>query len=344
MPEIYPLEWSNERLKILDQTKLPKEQAVIIASNYVDVLDSIKSMSIRGLSIISVAAGYALTLAAKSVSTNDVQKFLGYIENITNEILNTRPSMVSLSKVVDRIFGTLNSFSTVQEMKDFIQKEAEKIHTEDLATNYQIANFGENIISNGQTILTHGNTGALATSGYGTALGVIRKAYESGKNINVVVTETRPFLHGARLTTWELVQLGIPTNLIIDSAAGFMMANKKIDSIIVGAQRISKNGDFANEIGTYSLSVIAQKNNIPFYVAAPTSIIDMESQNGNSFPIEERDKKEVINFNNSEIAPKAISVTNITTDITPYENISGFITESGIIYPPFNNTFSQVYK
>ena len=339
MPEIYPLEWSNERLKILDQTKLPKEQAVIIASNYVDVLDSIKSMSIRGLSIISIAAGYALTLAAKSVSTNDVQKFLGYIEIITHEILDTRPSMVSLLKVVNRIFDKLNSLSTVQEMKDFIQKEAEKIHTEDLATNYLIADYGENIITNGQTILTHGNTGALATSGYGTALGIIRKAHESGKKINVVVTETRPFLHGARLTTWELVQLGIPTNLIIDSAAGFMMVNKKIDSIIVGAQRIAKNGDFANEIGTYSLSVIAKNNNIPFYVAAPTSIIDTESLNGSSFPIEERNKKEVINFNDSEIAPKAISVTNITTDITPYENISGFITESGIIYPPFNNTF-----
>ncbi len=339
MPEIYPLEWSNERLKILDQTKLPKEQAVIIASNYVDVLDSIKSMSIRGLSIISIAAGYALTLAAKSVSTNDVQKFLGYIEIITHEILDTRPSMVSLLKVVNRIFDKLNSLSTVQEMKDFIQKEAEKIHTEDLATNYLIADYGENIITNGQTILTHGNTGALATSGYGTALGIIRKAHESGKKINVVVTETRPFLHGARLTTWELVQLGIPTNLIVDSAAGFMMVNKKIDSIIVGAQRIAKNGDFANEIGTYSLSVIAKNNNIPFYVAAPTSIIDTESLNGSSFPIEERNKKEVINFNDSEIAPKAISVTNITTDITPYENISGFITESGIIYPPFNNTF-----
>ena len=339
MPEIYPLEWSNERLKILDQTKLPKEQAVIIASNYVDVLDSIKSMSIRGLSIISIAAGYALTLAAKSVSTNDVQKFLGYIEIITHEILDTRPSMVSLLKVVNRIFDKLNSLSTVQEMKDFIQKEAEKIHTEDLATNYLSADYGENIITNGQTILTHGNTGALATSGYGTALGIIRKAHESGKKINVVVTETRPFLHGARLTTWELVQLGIPTNLIVDSAAGFMMVNKKIDSIIVGAQRIAKNGDFANEIGTYSLSVIAKNNNIPFYVAAPTSIIDTESLNGSSFPIEERNKKEVINFNDSEIAPKAISVTNITTDITPYENISGFITESGIIYPPFNNTF-----
>ena len=339
MPEIYPLEWSNERLKILDQTKLPKEQAVIIASNYVDVLDSIKSMSIRGLSIISIAAGYALTLAAKSVSTNDVQKFLGYIEIITHEILDTRPSMVSLLKVVNRIFDKLNSLSTVQEMKDFIQKEAEKIHTEDLATNYLIADYGENIITNGQTILTHGNTGALATSGYGTALGIIRKAHESGKKINVVVTETRPFLHGARLTTWELVQLGIPTNLIVDSAAGFMMVNKKIDSIIVGAQRIAKNGDFANEIGTYSLSVIAKNNNIPFYVAAPTSIIDTESLNGSSFPIEERNKEEVINFNDSEIAPKAISVTNITTDITPYENISGFITESGIIYPPFNNTF-----
>ena len=339
MPEIYPLEWSNERLKILDQTKLPKEQAVIIASNYVDVLDSIKSMSIRGLSIISIAAGYALTLAAKSVSTNDVQKFLGYIEIITHEILDTRPSMVSLLKVVNRIFDKLNSLSTVQEMKDFIQKEAEKIHTEDLATNYLIADYGENIITNGQTILTHGNTGALATSGYGTALGIIRKAHESGKKINVVVTETRPFLHGARLTTWELVQLGIPTNLIVDSAAGFMMVNKKIDSIIVGAQRIAKNGDFANEIGTYSLSVIAKNNNIPFYVAAPTSIIDTESLNGSSFPIEERNKKEVINFNDSEIAPKAISVTNITTDITPYENISGFITESGIIYPPFNNTY-----
>ena len=181
MPEIYPLEWSNERLKILDQTKLPKEQAVIIASNYVDVLDSIKSMSIRGLSIISIAAGYALTLAAKSVSTNDVQKFLGYIEIITHEILDTRPSMVSLLKVVNRIFDKLNSLSTVQEMKDFIQKEAEKIHTEDLATNYLIADYGENIITNGQTILTHGNTGALATSGYGTALGIIRKAHESGK-------------------------------------------------------------------------------------------------------------------------------------------------------------------
>ena len=190
-----------------------------------------------------------------------------------------------------------------------------------------------------RTILTHGNTGALATSGYGTALGIIRKAYESGKKINVIVTETRPFLHGARLTTWELVQLGIPTNLIVDSAAGYMMVNKKIDSIIVGAQRIAKNGDFANEIGTYSLSVIARNNNIPFYVAAPTSIIDMESLDGSSFPIEERNREEVINFNDSEISPKAISVSNITTDITPCENISGFITESGIIYPPFNNTY-----
>jgi len=339
MPEIYPLEWSNERLKILDQTKLPKEQAVIIANNYVDVLDSIKSMSIRGGSVLSIAAAYALTLAAKSVSTNDVQKFLEYLENITYEIINSRPSMSSLLKVIDKIFGKLSSLSTVQEMKDFVQSEAEKIHKEDLSINYRIANFGENLISTGQTILTHGNTGALATSGYGTALGIIRKAYESGKKINVIVTETRPFLHGARLTTWELVQLGIPTNLIVDSAAGYMMVNKKIDSIIVGAQRIAKNGDFANEIGTYSLSVIARDNNIPFYVAAPTSIIDMESLDGSSFPIEERNREEVINFNDSEISPKAISVSNITTDITPCENISGFITESGIIYPPFNNTY-----
>ena len=339
MPEIYPLEWSNERLKILDQTKLPKEQAVIIANNYIDVLDCIKSMSIRGGSILSIAAAYALTLAAKSVSTNDVQKFLEYLENVIHEIINSRPSMDSLLKVTYKIFDKLNSLSTVQEMKDFVQKEAEKIHKEDLSINYRIVNLGENLISTGQTILTHGNTGALSTSGYGTALGIIRKAHESKKNINVVVTETRPFLHGARLTTWELAQLGIPTNLIVDSAAGFMMINKKIDSVIVGAQRIAKNGDFANEIGTYSLSVIAKQNNVPFYVAAPTSIIDIESANGASLPIEERNRNEVIHINDSEIAPKSISVTNITTDITPHENISGFITESGIIYPPFNNTF-----
>jgi methylthioribose-1-phosphate isomerase len=342
MPEIYPIEWSNEKLKILDQTKLPKEQSVIIASNYIDVINSIKSMSIRGVSVIGIAAGYALTLAAKSVDTNDVEKFTNYIQTITKEIINARPSVVSLFQVSNRIYNNLSSLTSVQEMKDFIQNEAEIIHKEDLAINHKIAKSGESLINTNQTILTHGNTGALATSGYGTALGVIRKAFESGKKINVVVTETRPFLQGARLTTWELVQLGIPTNLIVDSAAGYMMANNKINSIIVGAHRIARNGDLANEIGTYSLSVIAKENNIPFYVAATKSSIDLKSIDGGVIPIEERNESEMINFNDSIIAPKSISVSNITTDITPYKNISAFITESGIIYPPFKNPLISI--
>ena len=335
MPEIVPLEWTGDSLRMLDQTMLPQEEAVVTARTHMDVVQAISSLQIRGAPAIGVAGAYALVLAAKAVSTLDMQRMFNYLADVGKEVASARPTARNLQWAVARVLNAAYSTRSVSDMRRRMEAEAISIHQEDLAANRSIGQMGAELLSSGDVVLTHCNTGALATAGYGTALGVIRTAWEAGKKIKVMVTETRPVLQGARLTMWELVQLGIPAELIVDSAAGTYLAKGEVSCVLVGADRVSANGDTANKIGTYPLAVVARENSVPFYVVAPTSTLDMSLASGEGIQIEERDIEEVYKLGKATITPKGIKARNPAFDVTPNRYLSGIVTEKGIVRPPF---------
>ncbi len=331
------IEWKGNYIKILDQRRLPLKVCYLKCRDYQSVILAIKDMAIRGAPAIGVAAAMGIALAAKGIKTNNFNLFKKKIKEICYQFLQTRPTAVNLSWALNRMENVLSegSFEDLEEMKLRLEREAINIYEEDIEINQRIGDIGKGLIQNGVGILTHCNAGALATAGYGTALGVIYAAWKEGKRFHVYVDETRPLLQGARLTAWELKRARIPFSLVTDNMAGWLMKNKKIDLVIVGADRIARNGDTANKIGTYSLSVLANYHRIPFYVVAPTSTLDPNLRSGKDIPIEERSQKEVTNFRGKRIAPKGINVYNPAFDITPHHLIDAIVTEKGIIRKPF---------
>ncbi|HPD00894.1 MAG TPA: S-methyl-5-thioribose-1-phosphate isomerase [Acetivibrio sp.] len=332
-----PLEYCNGVLKLIDQTLLPTEHKTVELNNYVQVADAIKNMIVRGAPAIGVTAAYGLAIAAKAINTDSKNEFFEQLKKVCDLIKSTRPTAVNLFWAVDRVYckAVSNRDKDIEEIKELIENEACLMEKEDVEANRSIGRYGNELIKEGSTILTHCNAGALATCDYGTALGIIRAAHESGKNIRVFADETRPYLQGARLTAWELMQDNIPVTLICDNMAGHFMKESLIDCVIVGADRIALNGDTANKIGTYSVAVLAKENNIPFYVAAPVSTIDFSIETGEQIPIEERNPVEITHIKGIRIAPEGVNVRNPAFDVTPNKYISAIVTDKGIIYPPY---------
>ena len=317
--EVKAFVWSPGELKVLNQLKLPLEEEWISLKSYKEVAKAIKDMVVRGAPAIGCVAAYGFVLGVK-YGGEDPKK-------VYETLKNTRPTAVNLFWALDRMVEAL------REGRD-IEEEARAIEREDYETNRKIGEYGEKLIPEGAKILTHCNTGALATAGWGTALGIIRSAHYAGKNISVWVDETRPYLQGSRLTAWELLKEGIPHRIVTDNTAGFLMERGEVDLVVVGADRITLRGDVANKIGTYSLAVLAKHHGIPFYVAAPTSSFDPKLLSGDEIPIEERSPEEVKNCFGCQIAPEGSDALHLGFDVTPAELITAIITERGIVEQP----------
>lgn len=325
-----PLSFDNDVLHILDQTKLPGEIHYLKLKDYAGVCKAIKDLSVRGAPAIGVAAGYAVALASLAIKSSEMVSFLARIEQAILEINSARPTAQNLFQVTARMRKVALECQTPGEARTKLVLEAGKIHREQTRTDLELSRHGAEIVPKDATILTHCNTGSLATGGYGTALGVIKYAFEQGKNIDVIATETRPLLQGSRLTAFELKAEGIPFALITDSMAGYFMSLGKVDMVLTGADRISRNGDSANKIGTYTLAVLAKEHGIPFYIAAPTTTFDTNTLTGQGIIIEERDPEEVTHFNHQPSAPQGIRALNPAFDVTPSRLITGYITEHGV--------------
>jgi len=329
------VEWLGDRVRILDQTRLPHEEVYLELSDYHSIASAIVELKIRGAPAIGVVVGYGMALGALKVETSSREYFLERLGEVVSAIAATRPTARNLFWAIDRMQQVVAAGQDVGQIKKALVGEAVKIHSEGVEADEKLSQYGADLIWDNFTILTHCNTGALATGGYGTALGAIKKAKEQGKNIKVIATETRPLLQGARLTTWELKQANIPHSLITDSMAGYFMSREKVDCVIVGADRIVANGDTANKIGTYSLAILAKENGIPFYVAAPTTTLDMTLDRGIDIPIEQRSPDEVTHVQGIDIAPEGTQAQNPAFDVTPHQYITAIITEKGIIREPY---------
>ncbi len=320
MPErgkvMEPIQWAGGKLLIIDQTLLPGELRYVECADYAAVIAAIQKMQVRGAPAIGVAGAFGLVLAAQAIAAGACAQSL---PECAAAIRAARPTAVNLAWAVDRLaaLAATNAHLSPSELSCCLEQAAVDLLAEDIATNRRLGQHGQILIPGGARVLTHCNTGSLATAGYGTALGVIRAAVAAGKNIQVLAAETRPFLQGARLTAWELMQDGIPVTLITDSMAGYMMQQGRVDLVIVGADRIAANGDTANKIGTYSLAVLARAHSIPFYIAAPVSTLDLAIADGSGIPIEERDPREVTHIGGVRVAPDGVRVANPAFDVTP---------------------------
>jgi methylthioribose-1-phosphate isomerase len=326
-----PIEWLPEgRVRYLDQTLLPQREVWKETSDYREIAEAIRRLEVRGAPLIGIAAAYGLALAACAGEP---------IEAAAAELRATRPTAVNLAWALDRC---LRGVDGAADMRAGLIKEALSIHDEDVEANLRMGGHGASLLPQGATVLTHCNAGALATGGYGTALGVVRRAYSDGRLGRVVATETRPLLQGARLTIWELQRDGIPCSLIVDSAAGSYIRRGEIDAVVTGADRITANGDVANKIGTYQLAVLARENGVPFYVAAPTSTIDLSLASGDEIPIEERSAEEVTSVWSERIAPDGVEAANPAFDVTPNSYVTAIITENGVAEGPFNDGLARL--
>ena len=335
MKEIRPIRWENGVLRLLDQTRLPVEQVILEVDNYLGAVAAIRDMQVRGAPAIGVTAAYAVAMAAMELPTVEREGFLSDLRE-AGEIINAaRPTAVNLQWAVRRMLSVAEAEPDFSAIKERLLAEARQIQEEDEDINRRMGDFGKSLMPNGGSVLTHCNTGALATSAFGTALGVIRAGWESGLRFKVFNTETRPFLQGSRLTAWEFQQLGIPATLIVDSAAGLLMRQGEIGCVITGADRIAANGDTANKIGTYSLAVLAKENGIPFYVAAPTSTVDLSLESGEEIEIEQRPGAEVTHLQGTPTAPAGVEALNPAFDVTPSQYISAIVTENAVVRPPF---------
>lgn len=333
--EIRPISWSGEKLELLDQTRLPREEVTVEVNNYQEAIEAIRNMRVRGAPAIGVTAGYAVAMAARDIQASGRQEFMAKLEDAASQIAAARPTAVNLQWAVRRMVDVAGAAQDVDGIASRLLDEAKRIHHEDEEINRRMGDFGKELIPDGGSVLTHCNAGALATSGFGTAIGVIRAGWEEGKRFQVFNTETRPFLQGARLTAWEFHKLGIPSKLIVDSAAGMLMRQGQISCVITGADRIAANGDTANKIGTYTLAVLAKENRIPFYVAAPLSTIDLSLSHGDQIEIEERPQEEVTHFQGVAVAPLGVQAINPAFDVTPNDYVSAIITEAGVARPPY---------
>jgi methylthioribose-1-phosphate isomerase len=337
LTQIYPVIWQENKVLLIDQTRLPTEYSIVEIDRSEDMAQAIKTMIVRGAPAIGIAAAYGMYLGAREITTGDRAKFLLELEKIAASLRQTRPTAVNLFWAISRMLKTAyETIGTIEEIRDTLLETAQAIQLEDLATCQAIGDNGLTVLPNKPqklSILTHCNAGSLATAGYGTALGVIRSAWRANRLQRVYADETRPRLQGAKLTTWECLQEGIPVTLIADNMAAHCMQQGTIDVVIVGADRIAANGDTANKIGTYSLAIVAKAHNIPFYVAAPFSTIDFDLPNGSQIPIEERDSDEIAQIGKTKICPSGIEFYNPAFDVTPADLITAIITERGAIKP-----------
>ncbi|MEX0785842.1 MAG: S-methyl-5-thioribose-1-phosphate isomerase [Dehalococcoidia bacterium] len=337
---IEPIAWSDGSLRLLDQTRLPREEVWLTPSDYHDVAQAIRVLSVRGAPAIGVAAAYGLVLAAAASPATTLDGLLSDLRTAAGELAATRPTAVNLSWALKRTLAVAEAADSVDRARAAVLEEAQRIQREDIEGNRRLGRFGAELLPEQATVLTHCNAGALATAGYGTALGVVRAAVEGGKRLRVVATETRPLLQGARLTAWELARDGIDCTLIVDGAAAALMRRGDIDLVVVGADRIAANGDTANKIGTYSLALGARESGLPFYVAAPTSTVDLSLPSGDDIPIEERSPDEVTSHAETRSAPEGVAAANPAFDITPYPLIAAIITERGVARPPYTETLA----
>jgi methylthioribose-1-phosphate isomerase len=334
-------------LVLIDQTRLPRETVLVSCHTAEDVARAIKSMQVRGAPAIGVTAAYGIALAAQAFESNDVERFIAELERARALLRQTRPTAVNLQWALDRAYTRGRAVAEqdgVEAARTELMQLAHTMAEEDIAVNRRMGAYGLDLVPGGANVLTHCNAGALATVDYGTALGVVRAAHDAGRNIHVYVDETRPFLQGARLTAWELQQLGVPMTLITDNMAGHFMNRGKVDLVVVGADRIAANGDVANKIGTYSLAVLARENGIPFYVAAPISTVDLSLMSGAEIPIEERSSREVTEVSGSPIAPEGVHAAHPAFDVTPARLVTAIITERGVLRSPYEESLAQAVR
>jgi methylthioribose-1-phosphate isomerase len=336
------IEWKNDAVVMIDQRKLPVSEVYVTCKTANEVARAIKTMVIRGAPAIGVAAAMGIALGMRRSSASGTKQFTTEFQKTCDLMAGTRPTAVNLFWAIERMKKVFAEAAqdgcSVDEIKQRLEAEARRIHDEDVASCRTMGSHGATLVPQEARILTHCNAGALATAGYGTALGVIRAAAEQGKKVAVLADETRPFLQGARLTAWELVRDGIDTTVITDSMAGAMMRLGHVDLVVVGADRIAANGDVANKIGTYGVAVLAKEHGIPFYVAAPLSTIDLDTPDGSTIPIEERNDKEVTHVGSARLTPEGVHIRNPAFDVTPNRFVAAIITERGIARPPFTES------
>jgi len=334
---IKTLEWTDEGVRFIDQRKLPTEETYVTCHDYEEVAEAIRNMTVRGAPAIGVAAAMGVALGVRDAEAGHVSELRRSFDEICETLASTRPTAVNLFWAIQRMKDKFESLSEepVDRIRQEMIAEAQRMYLEDIAANEAMGQHGATLLPSSGGVLTHCNAGALATCGYGTALGVIRAAVEQGKKLHVFADETRPFLQGSRLTAWELMQDKIPTTLISDNMAGAMMKQGKIGAVIVGADRIAANGDVANKIGTYTVAVLAKAHGIPFYVAAPFSTVDLETPDGDHIPIEQRSAREVTHMGGKQIAPDGVKVENPAFDVTPNQYVTAIITERGVAKAPY---------
>src|SRR6201982_1592877 len=337
-------EWTDKGVRFLDQTKLPTEESYVTATTYQQVADAIRTMVVRGAPAIGVAGGMGIALGVKNSKAETVGDLKKDFDQICSAIGETRPTAVNLFWAIRRMqekFEMLR-IRPLPQIKQALIEEAQRMHAEDIAANQAMGRHGATLMPASGGVLTHCNAGALATAGYGTALGVIRAAVEAGKKIHVYADETRPFLQGSRLTAWELMKDDIPTTVISDNMAGAMMRQGKIGAVIVGADRIAANGDVANKVGTYTVAVLAKEQGIPFYVAAPISTVDLECADGSGIPIEQRNGKEVTHIAGKQMVPDGVAVENPAFNVTPSKYVAAIITEKGVAKAPYEESLRRL--
>jgi methylthioribose-1-phosphate isomerase len=341
---IQTLEWTDSGVRFIDQTKLPTEETYVTCKTYTQVADVIRNMVVRGAPAIGVAAAMGIALGVKNSKAENGGDLKHDFDQICDVIGKTRPTAVNLFWAIKRMRDKFEMLRVrpLPQIKQALVEQAQRMHAEDIAANQAMGRHGATLMPSSGGVLTHCNAGALATCGYGTALGVIRAAVEQGKSIHVYADETRPFLQGSRLTAWELMKDGIPTTVISDNMAGAMMNQGKINAIVVGADRIAANGDVANKIGTYSVAVLAREHGIPFYVAAPLSTVDFETPDGSGIPIEQRDGKEVTHIAGRQMVPDGVEVENPAFDVTPAKYVTAIVTEKGIARAPYEESLRRL--
>jgi len=339
---MYTIKWKDDSVSILDQRKLPHHEEYNDYKNYLYVVSAIKDMEVRGAPAIGITAAMGIALAAAGFTSEKPDAFKNKMEKVMSEFAASRPTAVNLFWAIDRMRSIIDTAGDVPGTVKRLREESVKILEEDVAANREMGKLGSKFLEDGDVVMTHCNAGALATGGFGTALGVIRAAIEEGKKIEVIACETRPYLQGARLTAWELMQDNIPVTVITDNMAGHFMKEGVIKKIIVGADRVAANGDVANKIGTYTHSVVAKKHNIPFYIAAPISTLDPNTATGADIVIEERSVEEVAYIKSELIVPEGVKIFNPSFDVTPAENISAIITEKGVVENPAGKGIAEV--
>ena len=337
------IEWKDNSVVMIDQTKLPNTLEYVTYTDYNQVADAIRTLVVRGAPAIGVSGAFGLALATLQSNATDKSELISYLENAKKILFETRPTAVNLAWGLDKIMQVANEANTVEEIRTKVIQYAKKMAEDDVQINMLMGKNGSQLFDNNDTIMTHCNAGALATVGYGTALGVIRATKDSGKNIKVIATETRPVQQGSRLTAFELKHDGIDVSLIPDTAVGYSMANNLVNKIVVGADRILRTGHVYNKIGTYQVATLAKQHNVPFYVAAPLSTFDMKS-NPEDVIIEQRKASEVTGIGDKKTAPDGINVINPAFDMTPPELIAGLITEKGVAKPPFEESIKKLFQ